>query len=298
MKPHTSAQNRPSAFTLIELLVVIAIIAILAAMLLPALAAAKKKAQTINCVSNNRQWGLAQKIYSNDSDDRIPCDGTMVSNDSTDSRRSKYGSYASDGNWDGSKTGVAAEASPYDAYAWFNVLPQLVGDHQLIYYKELPGGNVQTKFPLPGNGIGKMWVCPASQYVDADISGGFRSLDEGFFSYVMDLDLKLKSSIANGVQGNGYNWPGGVKQTTIRNPSAQVFIFDAKYSPTLEGGRNSGTYPAGRFDYFPSRHSKGGVIGFLDGHSAYYKQSVVVAGSSGRTEGLNPEIWWNPNRDR
>ena len=78
-------------FTLIELLVVIAIIAILAAMLLPALSAARERARMANCTSKLKQIGLAMHMYAGDNQSCLPINaGFRVNGCSFDYRNTPY----------------------------------------------------------------------------------------------------------------------------------------------------------------------------------------------------------------
>lgn len=65
-------------FTLIELLVVISIISLLISILLPALGAAKKRAQMMQCLSNHRSIGMGMLMYLDDFDLRFPTSGEFI----------------------------------------------------------------------------------------------------------------------------------------------------------------------------------------------------------------------------
>jgi len=269
-------KGRPrAAFTLIELLVVIAIIAILAALLLPALAKAKEKAKRTACLSNMKQWGLAQHLYATDSEDGIPRDGM-----------GENGLYT--GNvFNGVQTG-----HPQDPNAWFNLLPANVEERRLSDYWMSPGTanfNVNAStLPFPG-AAGKMWHCPSARLSASDgVANGGRY---GFFSYVMNIDLKKQTASAN------YQYPQMPKLSALANPVATVLMYDCAFNPRTEVVNSSPQFnsvnPANRWRNFASRHDGGGTVAFVDGHAAYFKTSAVQSGA-GANEGLNPDLIWNP----
>ena len=111
-------------FTLIELLVVIAIISILAALLLPALAKAKAKAQSISCLNNLKQWGLATQLYVSDHEDYLPPDGAPNPTDTM--------------------TNVG----------WYVQLPEVLG---MARYFDMPWRKDSNA--APGNSV---WICSAN----------------------------------------------------------------------------------------------------------------------------------------
>ena len=86
-----------AGFTLVEMLVVIAIIAVLAGLMLPALAAAKVRAQAVGCTSNLRRLQLGWQMYANDFND------ILLPNAPADARfqNPTQGSYANTFAWCG-----------------------------------------------------------------------------------------------------------------------------------------------------------------------------------------------------
>ena len=281
---------RARAFTLIELLVVIAIIAILAAMLLPALARAKDKAKTANCLSNMHQWGLAEVMYASDNQETLPHDGMGYTGQYPDSPHPP-------------ETGPIAGAS--DLNQWFNLLPPYLAEKQLLWYAAAASGynnvnQIATVMPFPG-GVGKIFECPAATMPAADMQQLSGSGAQGFFSYGMNIDLKRAYDPTTG-SDNSMPYPKMPRTTTLQNAAATVLMADMAFNSSDWPFANTfySVNPAGRWTVFPKRHSGklGGILAFVDGHSKFFKWSYVYNPNNPSPvdtgELRNPDVIWNP----
>ncbi len=280
-------------FTLIELLVVIAIIAILAAMLLPALSHAKQEAQEAGCISNLKQWGLAEQMYVGDNKDGLPTDGMGDSEDYT-------GTYP---------YGTAA-----DPTAFFNQLPPYTAGRTLASYASnrvnyatgAPTSQPYEFMPFPGAAGSPFWFCPGIQMTIAQAASQLAAAPEtwpsvGYFGYCQSLDLNkvIGSVTGNDSGGNTYPYGSMPKISNLPKPSATVLLFDAAFNPYTEDENGSPIYnnqlPGLRFKSVASRHFTGAVLSFCDGHAAYYKDFYITNGAnfSQKIEAPVPDIIWD-----
>ena len=255
----TQETRRSTAFTLIELLVVIAIIAILAAMLLPALAAAKAKAQQSFCINNSKQVGLGMNLYIVDYNDVYP--GAASAN--------TYGPMVED-------------------WIYWRLPPATSLDGGGVL---MPLKNSQILTQLGKGASTNLFRCPADQDDSFRLNPAYQQAGDGpyFFSYEI-TSFNINNGVSVGfttiIDKNNNNKAYPFKSTKVHLPSQKLMVAEpvaaltAKDEPPIEKALGSTwIVQSGRFEPFGTsgtgtpnnflsiRHNKRSDATFADGHA-------------------------------